>query len=137
MNCYNKEKFDISFIIFAPTIIQDFDNKVIFILDGYYNQKRFACAMSSYSEATNKENKENEENNSTTINNNYDNNKIIMRKKSNGLSGGGIAAIVICSVVVLALVAIIIIIYSVKGKNQNKLTKASEINSVIVPICPH
>ena len=129
-NKNNKEKFDISSIIFAPTIIQDFDNKVIFILDEYYNQKRFACAMSSYSETPNKEN------DTTIINNNYNSSKIIMRKKSNGLTGGSIAAIVICSVVVLALVAIITIIFSVKGKNTNKLIKISEMNKVTSDVVP-
>ena len=56
MNCQNKEKFDISSIVFVPSIIQDFNNKEIFKLDGYYNQKRFTCAMSVYSETPYKEN---------------------------------------------------------------------------------
>ena len=113
MNCQNKKKFDISSIVFEPSVIQDSNNKEIFKLVGYYNQKRFACAMSIYSETPDKEN-------STDI---Y--NHIATKKKSGGLSGGAIAAIVICSIVALAIVAAII--YCLTRRKSNGINNVFSI----------
>ena len=107
MNCKNKQKLEVSSIIFAPSVIQDFNNKEIFKLDGYYNQKRFACAMSVYSETPDKENS------------NVFYNNMIMRRNSRGLSLGAIAAIVIFSIVALATVAVIISL--VKRSKPNEI----------------
>ena len=118
MKCNNKEKFDISSIIFEQQVIQDSENKEILKLNGYYNQKRFACAMSVYSEIETPEN-----NNSTTTTENTPTtfSNLPMRKKSGGLSGGAIAAIVICSIVALAIVGIIIAMAkSGKFSSQNQ-----------------
>ena len=106
MNCQNKEKFDISSIVFTPSVIQDSNNKEIFKLDGYYNQKRFACAMSVYSETPEKEN-------STDIYNHFP-----PRKKSSGLSGGAIVAIVICSMVALTIIAVMACFLIKRKSNQ-------------------
>lgn len=97
MKCNNKEKFDVSSIIFESQVIQDSENKEIFKLNDYINQKRFACAMSVNSEIPEKENST-----TTSLFN------MPMKRKSGGLSGGAIAAIVICSIIALAIVGIII-----------------------------
>ena len=112
MNCHNKEKFDISSIIFEPSVIKDSQSKEIFKLENYYNQKRFACAMSVYSEIPKKNTTDESE--STSFQN------IPIKKSSSGLSGGAIAAIVICLTVILAIIAIIVsLIRSGKiGKSQ-------------------
>ena len=122
MNCQNKEKFDISSIVFSPSVIQDFNNKEIFKLDDYYNQKRFACAMSVYSETPDKEN-------STSLSNNF-----AMKKKSGGLSGGAIAAIVICSIAALAAIAIVISLLNRKKPNEtdNVSRNSSTLNQMAV-----
>ena len=122
MKCQNKEKFDISSVVFEPSVIQDSDNKEIFKLDGYYNQKRFACAMSVYSETPDKENS----GNSTDF---Y--NHIANKKTSGGLSGGAIAAIVICSVVALAIVAALKFYLSrSKQIELNNFSQNSSINQI-------
>ena len=112
MKCHNKEKFDISSIIIESQVIQDSENKEILKINSFYNQKRFACAMSVYSEIETPEdnnsttNTPNTPNTPTTTNTPTTLNNIPMRKSSGGLSGGAIAAIVICSIVALAIVGI-------------------------------
>ena len=117
MNCQNKEKFDVSSIVFTPSVIQDSNNKEIFKLDGYYNQKRFACAMSVYSEIP-------EKGNSTDFHNH-----IATKKSSGGLSGGAIAAIAICSVVALAIIAAII--FYLTRRKPNEINSISPNSSTV------
>ena len=126
MKCQNKEKFDISSVVFEPSVIQDSNNKEIFKLDSYYNQKRFACAMSVYSETP-----ENEDSGNSTDFHNH----IATKKSSGGLSGGAIAAIVICSVVALAIVAAIIF-YLTRSK-PNEINTISPNSSTINKIPPN
>jgi hypothetical protein len=122
MKCHNKEKFDISSIIIETQVIQDSENKEILKLNSFYNQKRFACTMSVYSEI------ETPEDNNSTITTNTPTstetptlNHFRMRKNTRGLSGGAIAAIVICSVAALAILGIAIaMVKSGKFSSQNR-----------------
>ena len=100
MECKNKEKFDISPILFEQTVIQDSKGMEIFILRNYTNQKSFRCIINVNSESPIKVNNER-----------Y--NAPIKKTNSNGLSKGAIAAIIICSIIGLAIVAAIIAL----GKN--------------------
>ena len=128
MNCHIKEKFDISSIIFEPCFIKNVDNNIIFLLNGYSNQKRFACSISVYSEITDPNSTST--NTSTNTSNNTSTNSptstsninhVKMKKNSGGLSGGAIAAIVICSVAVLAITGVIISLVK-SGKFSKKET---------------
>lgn len=74
MKCNNKEKFDISSVIFEPQVIKNFDNKEIYKLASYYYQKRFSCAMSTNSESPDND-----------LNNDFRFNNMSMAKKSQGL----------------------------------------------------
>ena len=46
MECYNRDKFDSSPILFEQTTIQDSNGKEIFILNNYTTPKSFSCAIS-------------------------------------------------------------------------------------------
>lgn len=136
MNCHIKEKFDISSIVFEKYYIKDADNNVIFLLNSYSNQKRFACSMSVYSEITDPNSTstntstntpDDTSTNSPTSTSNI--NHVKMKKNSGGLSGGAIAAIVICSIVVLAITGVII--YLVKSGKFSKTENISRNSSTV------
>ena len=96
MKCKNKEKFNISPILFEQTVIKDSKGIEIFILRNYTNQNSFRCKINVNSERP--------------INvNNERYNQPIRKTGSNGLSRGGIAAIIICSIIALAIAAVIIV----------------------------
>ena len=93
MKCNNKEKFDISSVVFEPQVIKNYDNQDIFKLGSYYYLKRFSCAMSYNSEIP--------DNDVVTVYNEP------TKKKSHGLSGGIIALMVICFIVCIAIIIMI------------------------------
>jgi hypothetical protein len=112
MDCHNKEKFDVSTIMFEQKLIKDSEGNYLFNLNNYTNQKQFACDISVNSTVQSSKTDEEKANNtlpdSDNQNTNQKYNKGFYRKSSNGLSGGAIAAIIICSIVALAIVGALI-----------------------------
>ena len=114
MDCHNKEKFDVSTIMFEQKLVKDSEGNYIFKLNNYINQKQFACDISVNSvplsskesgdvkNNTNEEDKEKDKDNDSKSTR-Y--NKFYKADNSGGLSGGAIAAIIICCIVVLAIIA--------------------------------
>ena len=119
MDCHNKEKFDVSTIMFEQSLIKDSEGNYLFNLNNYTNQKQFACDISVNSTVPSSKTDEDNNNNNTnsTVKNPDEDestdkikkyNKGYFKTGSNGLSGGAIAAIIICSIVVLAIVGALI-----------------------------
>ena len=132
MDCHNKEKFDVSTIMFEQRLIKDSEGNFLFNLNNYTNQKQFACDISVNSilpsSKTNEDNTNNKTNTNTYPNTNNntnnsstekepnksdedestDNTKIFnkgkYKKGSSGLSGGALAAIIICCIIILAII---------------------------------
>ena len=119
-NCNNREKFDISSIIFEPTIIQDSEKNITFKINGYIDKKRFACDLSVNSVL---------ESGNTTPS---FFNSPIKNTKSSGISGAAIAGIVICLVAAVAVIATIIIcIKTGKIANVQAGTQINESRSTL------
>jgi len=125
LDCHNKEKFDISTIMFEQSLIKDSEGNYLFNLNSYTNQKQFACDISVNSilpssktnegntnntnnntNSTEKEPNKPDEDESTDKAKRY--NKGYFKNGSSGLSGGAIAAIIICFIVILAIIGAII-----------------------------
>ena len=115
MDCHNKEKFDVSTIMFEQNVIKDSEGNYLFNLNSYTNKEQFACDISFNSVLPKVEQNNTkvgpEKSSSTTkrYNKNY------FKGSSNGLSGGAIAAIIICCIVALAIVGALIGL-GLKGK---------------------
>lgn len=124
MDCNNKEKFDVSTIMFEQKLIKDSEGNYLFKLNNYTNQKQFACDVSVNSTILPSKTDENKTDNNPTTNNTNSTendpeegdsqdktkryNKNYFKGSSGGLSGGAIAAIIICCIVVLAIVGALI-----------------------------
>ena len=78
MDCHNKEKFDVSTIMFEQRLIKDSEGNFLFNLNNYTNQKQFACDISVNStlpsSKTNEANNNNKTNPDTNTNNTKTNN---------------------------------------------------------------
>jgi hypothetical protein len=133
MDCHNKEKFDVSTIMFEQKLIKDSEGNYLFKLNNYTNQKQFACDISVnstiLSSKTGEEKPGNTSEDSDNENTNQKYNKGFYRKNSNGLSGGAIAAIIICCIVVLAIVGALIAFS--RKKTQAPINPAIKNNSTL------
>ena len=116
MDCHNKEKFDVSTIMFEQKLIKDSEGNYLFNLNNYTNQKQFACDISVNStvlpsksdEEKPSTNEEKPASNNTSKDSDKNYNRRFYKNSSGGLSGGAIAAIIICCIVALAIVAVLI-----------------------------
>lgn len=108
MDCHNKEKFDVSTIMFEQKLIKDSEGNYIFKLNNYTNQKQFACDISVNSVPLSSKEADDSKNNTNSNTKNSRYNSFFRAGSSNGLSGGAIAAIIICCVVVLAIIAALV-----------------------------
>ena len=123
MDCNNKEKFDISQVLFEQTIVKDKEGKAIFLLNSYSSLRSFGCAISTKSvpaktestpgKSSNANPSSSSESSSSKINSG-EINRAIRKTGSSGLSGGAIAGIIIASIVVIA-VALGLIILAKNG----------------------
>ena len=124
MDCNNKQKFDITQVLFEQTIVKDKEGKAIFILNSYSNRQSFGCAISPKSvppkpDSTTPGGRSNANPSSSSPSssskiNNGEINRAIRKTGSSGLSGGAIAGIIIASIVVIA-VALGLIILAKNG----------------------
>ena len=123
MDCNNKEKFDISQVLFEQTIVKDKEGKAIFLLNSYSSLRSFGCAISPKSVPAKTEstpggnsnaNPSSSSASSSSKINSGEINRAIRKTGSSGLSGGAIAGIIIASIAVIA-VALGLIILAKNG----------------------
>ena len=135
LKCHNKEKFEVSRIIFGKTIIQDSNKTEIFILNSHFNKKSFACAISVNSSTIINRNStissipssnpsssfpSSSSSKSTKKSNAF---RYFTNNNSSGLTGGVIIGIIVSVVAALAIVTGLAIYC--KGRNKKFATEDS------------